>query len=55
MFVADPMARPNNVYMYTLHPTRAATLTEGPTDAEKERHWRPGIGPTRKICSRGRL
>ena len=42
MYVANPLQKPNNVYMYTLHPTRLAMLTEGPTDAEKtlgEQHW----------------
>jgi hypothetical protein len=42
MYVADPFQIPNNVYMYTLHLTRLAVLTEGPTDAEKAiaaQHW----------------
>jgi uncharacterized protein YciI len=42
MYVADPFQIPNNVYMYTLHPTRLAMLTKGPTDAEKAiaaQHW----------------
>ena len=42
MYVADPSKIPPNVYMYTLHPTRPAMLTEGPTDEEKAlaaQHW----------------
>lgn len=42
MNVADPTKPPTDVYMYTLHPVRAAMLTEGPTEAEKAlagRHW----------------
>ncbi|MGD0919101.1 MAG: YciI family protein [Thermodesulfobacteriota bacterium] len=42
MYVANPLQKPDNVYMYTLHPTRSAMLTQGPTEAEKAlaaQHW----------------
>ena len=42
MYVADPGQVPSTVFMYTLHPTRLAMLTEGPTDAERAaaaEHW----------------
>ena len=35
MYVANPMQRPGDVYLYTPRPTRLAMLTEGATDAEK--------------------
>ena len=42
MHIANPLQKPSNVFMYTLHPTRLAMLTEGATDEEKAlaaRHW----------------
>lgn len=42
MFVADPSKKPTDIYLYTLHRTRVAMLTEGATDAEKAlagQHW----------------
>jgi len=42
MYVANPMTPPTDVYMYTLHPTRVAMLSEGATEAEKAlaaQHW----------------
>jgi uncharacterized protein YciI len=42
MFVANPLEIPDDVFMYTLHPTRLEMLTEGPTDSEKAlaaAHW----------------
>ena len=35
MHIANPLQKPRNVFMYTLHPTRLAMLTEGATDEEK--------------------
>jgi uncharacterized protein YciI len=42
MHIANPLQKPSHVFMYTLHPTRLAMLTEGATDEEKAlaaRHW----------------
>ena len=42
MHVADPRQVPTTVFMYTLHPTRLAMLTEGATPEERAlaaRHW----------------
>ena len=42
MYTANPMQPPANVYMYTLHPTRPAMLTQGSTAEEKAlaaQHW----------------
>jgi len=42
MFIANPLEVPNDVFMYTLHPTRLEMLTQGPTDSEKAlaaAHW----------------
>jgi len=42
MHVANPMQKPTDIFMYTLHPTRLAMLTEGATDAERMmagQHW----------------
>ena len=42
MHVADPRQVPSTIFMYTLHPTRLAMLTEGATDAERSsaaEHW----------------
>ncbi len=42
MHIANPLQPPADVFMYTLHPTRPAMLTEGATDAEKAlaaQHW----------------
>ena len=35
MFIADPSRKPTDIFLYTLHPTRPAMLTEGATDGEK--------------------
>ncbi len=42
MHIANPLEKPKNVFMYTLHLTRTAMLTEGPTDTERAlagAHW----------------
>ena len=42
MYVANPLEKSSNVYMYTLHPTRVAMLKGGPTNEEKDlaaEHW----------------
>lgn len=42
MHVADPRQTPAGLYLYTLHPTRLAMLTEGPTPDEMAlagQHW----------------
>lgn len=42
MFVANPTDVPAGIFAYTLHPTRLAMLTEGPTHAElvvAAEHW----------------
>jgi uncharacterized protein YciI len=42
MFIANPLQIPTNIYLYTLHPTRPAMLTEGATDSERAlaaQHW----------------
>jgi uncharacterized protein YciI len=42
MYIADPTTPPTTVFMYTLHLTRPAMLTEGPTETEAiagEEHW----------------
>jgi uncharacterized protein YciI len=42
MHVADPWQVPTTVFLYTLHPTRLAMLTEGATPAEQAlaaQHW----------------
>lgn len=42
MHVADPRQVPTTVFLYTLHPTRLAMLTEGATPDEQAlaaRHW----------------
>jgi uncharacterized protein len=42
MHVADPRQVPSTVFLYTLHPTRVAMLTEGATPDEQAlaaRHW----------------
>jgi uncharacterized protein YciI len=42
MHIADPRQVPSGVYLYTLHPTRLAMLTEGATPEEQmaaARHW----------------
>jgi uncharacterized protein YciI len=42
MHVADPRQVPATVFLYTLHPTRVAMLTEGPTEQEQAtaaEHW----------------
>ena len=42
MPIADPRQIPSGVYLYTLHPTRLAMLTEGATPEEQQtaaRHW----------------
>ena len=51
MFIADPTKPPNDVFMYTLHPTRPAMLREGSTDAEKAlagQHWMYSIDLLKK-------
>lgn len=42
MRIADPRQVPSGIYLYTLHPTRLAMLTEGATAEEQmtaARHW----------------
>lgn len=42
MHIANPTQVPSGVYLYTLHPTRPAMLTEGATPEEQmtaARHW----------------
>jgi uncharacterized protein YciI len=42
MHIADPRQVPSGVYLYTLHPTRLAMLTDGATPDEQmiaARHW----------------
>ena len=42
MHIADPRQVPSTVFLYTLHPTRLAMLTEGATPAElalAAEHW----------------
>jgi uncharacterized protein len=42
MYIANPSQPPPHIYMYTLHPTRIAMLTEGATEAEQAlaaQHW----------------
>jgi len=42
MHIADPRQVPKGVYLYTLHPTRLAMLSEGATPEEQAiagRHW----------------
>ena len=42
MHIADPTKVPSGVYLYTLHPTRLAMLTEGATPEEQmtaARNW----------------
>ena len=42
MFVANPLEVPQDVFMYTLHPTLLEMLTHRPTDSEKAlaaAHW----------------
>jgi uncharacterized protein YciI len=42
MHIADPRQVPSTVFLYTLHPTRVAMLTEGATPGEQAlaaRHW----------------
>lgn len=54
MRVADPRQVPTTIFLYTLHPTRPAMLTEGPTDDEKAlaaRHW----GYSQDLLARGIL
>ena len=51
MFIADPTKPPNDVFMYTLRPTRPAMLREGSTDAEKAlagQHWMYSIDLLKK-------
>jgi uncharacterized protein YciI len=42
MHIADPRQVPQGIFAYTLHPTRLAMLTEGPTAEERSlaaEHW----------------
>jgi uncharacterized protein len=42
MYIADLSKPPTDVFMYTLHPSRPAMLTQGATDAERAlagQHW----------------
>jgi uncharacterized protein len=42
MYIANPTQIPPGVFIYTLHPTRIAMLTDGPTDEERAlagSHW----------------
>ena len=51
MFIADPSKPPNDIFMYTLHPTRVDMLTKGSTDAEKAlagQHWMHSIDLLKK-------
>jgi|ERR1051325_4545391 uncharacterized protein YciI len=51
MYIADPRQIPNDVFLYTLHPTRLAMLTDGATDAERAmaaEHWMYSIDLLRR-------
>ena len=42
MRIANPLQVPSGIYLYTLHPTRLAMLTDGATPEEKmtaAHHW----------------
>jgi len=42
MRIANPLQIPSGIYLYTLHPTRLAMLTDGATPEEQmtaARHW----------------
>jgi uncharacterized protein YciI len=52
MHIADPRQVPDTIFLYTLHPTRVAMLTEGATADEQAlaaRHW----VYSRELLSRG--
>jgi uncharacterized protein YciI len=52
MYIADPRQVPHSIFAYTLHPIRAAMLTEGATPEERTlagQHW----GYSQDLLTRG--